>query len=131
VWWNHYQRVPFAEKGRDMNGADCWGLLTMIFLDQRKIELPGYEWCYEHTNDREALAAAMERERIGRWVQVENPQEFDVPLLRMRGVPMHVGVVTKPGYMIHCAKDINTVHERYDSMRWKNSVVGFFRYAAE
>ncbi len=121
--------VPFSEKGRDMKGADCWGLLRLIFLHQKKILLPSFDSVYTDTNDREGLEKAMNEQKQINWRQVEHPQEFDVPLLRMRGVPMHVGVVTKPGHMIHCAKDINTVHERFDSIRWKHSIVGFFRYA--
>ena len=127
-WWNKYIGLPFAEKGRDLSGLDCWGLVQLVYQAERDIILPGYEWCYQTTNDRERLGDAISLERQARWIQVDQPQPFDAVLLSMRGVPMHVGLVTRAGSMIHCAHGVGAVHERYDGMRWQSKVKGFFRY---
>jgi cell wall-associated NlpC family hydrolase len=52
----------------------------------------------------------------------------DVIVLRMRGEPMHVGMVLGDQQMLHIERGINSVIERYGSLRWKNRVVGFFRH---
>lgn len=128
MWWNKYIGMPFAEMGRGPDGFDCWGMLMHIYQSERRIILPSYIEYYDSTNDREKISETIFRERQERWKEVSPPLEFDAVLCTMRGVPMHVGIVTKPGYMIHCAHGIGTVHERYDSMRWANKVEGFFRY---
>ena len=130
MWWNKYIGRPFAEKGRGPDFFDCWGLLKYIYLADhpKQIVMPGYEQFYETTNDRDALRDVIFDETQKHWQEVTQTQEFDAIVLNMRGVPMHVGVVTKPGHMIHCARGIGTVHERFDSMRWEKKVLGFFRY---
>lgn len=128
MWWNKYLGNDFAERGRGPDTFDCWGKLMLIYEKERGILLPSYIEHYESTNDREKIGETIFRERQERWVQVEQPKEFDAILLKMRGVPMHVGIVTKPGYMIHCERGVGTVHEKYDAMRWANKITGFFRY---
>lgn len=130
MWWNKYANKKFEIKGRGPDTFDCWGLLQWIYAhdDPRGIILPGYEEFYEDTNDRDTLSQVIFEQRRERWREVTDPQQFDAILLRMRGVPMHVGVVTKPGHMIHCAYGVGTTHERFNSMRWRDKVLGFFRY---
>ena len=126
-WWSKYAGLPFGEKGRGPDLFDCWGLFAWIFQNEKGITLPDYLDLYNTTCDR-ALAGVIEQETAKRWRKVDDPQAFDGVLLMQRGVGMHVGVVTKPGYMIHCEKDVNTVHERYGVGRWANKVMGFYRY---
>lgn len=127
-WWNRYIGIPFAEKGRTLEGCDCWGLVRLVYQIELGIKLPSYDACYETTQDRDALAKVIAEERASRWLHPEKPQAMDVIILNMRGVPMHVGLVTKPGHMIHCAQGIDTVHEKFDTMRWHHNVKGFARY---
>lgn len=128
TWWNDYIGKPFAEKGRGPAEFDCWGLVCQVFKDVRGIALPSYLDKYETTNDRDALGVVIGKESKEKWHEVEKPQALDVIILRMRGVPMHVGVVTKPGFMIHCARGIGVVHEKYDSIKWRSNVMGFVRH---
>lgn len=130
MWWVQYVGKEFAEKGRGPDSFDCWGLGKWVYEHHHpnKIILPGYEEFYETTNDRETLGRVIDEQRQERWREVTDPKEFDFVLLRMRGVPMHVGIVTKENHMLHCAQGIGTVHERFDSIRWRSKVLGFFRY---
>ena len=130
MWWKKYERCKFEEKGRGPLAFDCWGLLKWVYENDHpdKIILPGYEWCYEKTTDRDRLAKAIFDERQERWKQVESPREFDAVLLRMRGVPMHVGIATKDCHMLHCSMGIGTTYEPFNGLRWKDKVMGFYRY---
>lgn len=128
MWWEKYTHIPFKDKGRDASGVDCWGLVGLIYQQELGIVLPDYLECYETSNDRDILSETIRNERCG-WQSPHFSQEFDVIILRMRGVPMHVGVVTVPGKkMIHCARGMNTCHEDYTGMRWRHSVEGFARW---
>ncbi len=128
MWWEQYEKIEFKEKGRDHAGCDCWGLVKLIYKEQLGIELPGYEEIYETTNDREILAATIRDESNNKWLNPDTPKEFDVIILKMGGMPMHVGIVTKKNKMIHCGKGFNTVHETFKNIRWKHKVIGFARY---
>lgn len=128
MWWNKYIDFKFEDKGREVDRGDCWGLLKQIYEKELGIFLPDYREFYENTMDRHALSELIKQEKKT-WVPVQQPDPFDVIILNMRGVPMHVGVVTKRGFMIHCARGVNTSHERYDSVKWRNKVVGFERYS--
>jgi len=130
MWWNKYIGKAFEIKGRGPDVFDCWGLLQCVYKQDhpQKIILPGYEEFYECTNDRDTISKVIFEQKEARWSEITEPQEFDAILLRMRGVPMHVGIVTQKGYMLHCAHGVGTSHEKYDQMRWRNKVLGFFRY---
>jgi len=131
MWWNDYFRVPFVEKGRSMEGADCWGLVYMVYRTHLGIMLPDYLDQYETTDDRDLLGEVISTESGQKWHEPASPKEFDVIILRLRGVPMHVGLVTKPGYMLHCARGVGVVHENYDSVKWRHNVMGFARHGTE
>lgn len=130
MWWNKYVGKPFQEKGRGPDEFDCWGLVRWVYKNDHpdNIIVPSYLECYDTTNDRDKLADVIFDETQAHWKEPDTPKEFDAIVLRMRGVPMHVGIVTKPGHMLHCAQGIGTVHERFDSIRWANKVLGFYRY---
>lgn len=113
-----------------MQGADCAGLMGLIYEQERGIVLPDYSELYENTTDHAVLSRVINAERESRWVDVEFPQEFDAIILRIRNVPMHVGVVTRKNHMIHCSRGTGTVHERFDHMRWKDKIIGFSRWVS-
>lgn len=127
MWFNKYMNVPFLEKGRTMEGADCWGLVCLVYKNELGIDLKSYDDSYKDTLDVMTVNQTINNEREN-WQDTDKPKEFDVIILNMRGLPMHVGIVTGKGKMIHCQRFLNTCHERYDTMRWSNRVVGFSRW---
>lgn len=129
MWWNKYIGTPFKEKGRDQNGVDCWGLLRIVYKNELGIDLPDYLECYESTNDKEVLSSLISREKDQKWEPIDKPTEFSALVLKMDGVPFHVGVYTHDGKFIHCARGSNTVHEKINSFRWRNNVAGVYTWA--
>lgn len=126
-WWNKYVGLPFIDKGRGEKGGDCWNLVMQVYKNELGIELPSYDEEYEDTHDKGNCARIVVEEK-SKWIDVDKPQEFDVIITRIRGVPMHVGIVTKVGSMLHCSQGIGTVHEKYTSTRWKTNIIGFARH---
>lgn len=136
AWYHKYERVPFLEKGRTMDGADCWGHARLIYKNERGIELPDYlevyepnfkEWSNEH---RALLQRLASDESQKHWQEVFEPQEFDIILMKQKGYNTHVGVAIDDRRMIHCQRNIGTSIERFNSIRWRNNVVGFYRWAS-
>lgn len=70
------------------------------------------------------------REERRRWIPIEHGEEKfgDVVVLRMRGQPIHVGLVIEKGRMLHAEVGIGSVLDSYASARWVLRVTGFYRY---
>jgi cell wall-associated NlpC family hydrolase len=119
--------VPFLDRGRDFNGWDCWGLVHQGYHKCYGIDLPGYEHI-----------SAMKLEEAGEiidkqkelWTEVTNKElPGDVIVLRFGSWPCQVGLVVKPGLMLHVESGIETCTERYTSAVWNKRVIGHYRHA--
>lgn len=128
-WAGHYIGAPFKERGRDIKGLDCWGLVRLILMEQFDIYPPSYTTSYASSVNEKQLGPLVRRETLN-WqhIRPNDEQCGDVVVLRMRGEPMHVGLVLGDKTMIHIERGINSVLENYNTLRWKKRVVGFFRY---
>lgn len=127
-WWNKYIHIPFKEKGRSIEGCDCYGLGKIIYEQELNLILPSFDNLYEHTCDKNTVSKTIENVHRKLFKNVNSPEPFDFIILNVFGLPMHIGIVTKSNYMIHCIKGIGVSHEKYTSLRWKNKILGFARY---
>jgi cell wall-associated NlpC family hydrolase len=64
------------------------------------------------------------------WSEVDPGQECpgDVLLLRLRGLPIHVGLLVAKGWMLHTREATGSVLERLDGLAWGRRVLGTYRY---
>lgn len=129
IWAGRYIGLPFAERGRDRAGLDCWGLVRLVMAEQFAMTLPCFAKEYQRPTDQAVIGGIVQRE-MPSWRAVPAGQEElgDVVVLRMRGAPMHVGMVIGDGQMLHIEQGINSAIERYSGLRWRERVEGFFRY---
>ena len=128
-WAGHYIGLPFQDHGRDSSGLDCWGLVRLVLAEQFDIALPSYIHEYQRTTQVEKISTLIERES-SKWKEVPAGSEVcgDTVTLRVRGRPMHVGLVLGDRQMLHIECGINSVIERYVGARWMERVSGFYRY---
>jgi hypothetical protein len=122
--YGDYLNLPYAANGRERAGLDCWGLVRLVLQEQHGIELPTY--LEIDANDHGAVRQAMLRAREG-WLPVTQPESGDVVHLRL-GDEMHVGVVTRQGWMLHVMRGERSSFARLDDTRWRNRILGFYRY---
>lgn len=129
IWVGHYIGLPFKDHGRDRKGMDCWGLVRLVMAEQFGISLPSYSTDYDNTTREDQLAPLIAEERR-HWIPVPHGEEKlgDVVVLRMRGQPIHVGLVIEKGRMLHAEVGIGVVLDSYISARWVLRVTGFYRY---
>ncbi len=121
--------VHFKPRGRDRAGIDCWGIVYLYYKEILNIDLPSYTDLYSASDIRnyEHLHSIFKTE-VPLWQLVDIAIPADVVLLRLRGRPIHVGLVIEPGRMLHIEEGIDICEERYDGIKWKNRVIGVHRY---
>ncbi len=129
IWAGRYIGLPFLDHGRDRAGLDCWGLVRLAVSEQFDISLPAFLGDYQTTADIAGIAALVEREAV-LWLPVRAGEERlgDVVVLRLKGRPVHVGLVLGDAQMLHVEQGVDSAIEKYSSPRWKDRIHGFYRY---
>lgn len=130
MWTNDYIRIPFKERGRARDGADCWGLARIIYQERLGIELPSLS-DYEHTKDKVRIPDIIKAESHSwEFIKPGDEKAYDLAVFRMVGLPMHVAVVVEQGLMIHCERGSGVyITEYYKEHQWDRRLEGFFRHA--
>ena len=104
TWASKYLHVPFVDGGRDWKGADCWGLLRLIYAAELGIELPSYGHISAEDTVKKEQAFLSGGDDFNVWRQVtSDPDPFDVVVMRVYGSRHvgHCGVVTNDGQILH------------------------------
>jgi cell wall-associated NlpC family hydrolase len=129
IWAGRYIGLPFKGHGRDRMGLDCWGLVRLVMAEQFGFALPSFVAEYRRTTEAESIGRLIARE-VPKWDAVVRGREKtgDVIVLRMRGAPMHVGLVLGDGQMLHIESGIDSAIEKYGGSRWSDRIYGFYRY---
>ena len=123
--------VPFTEKGRDLDGWDCWGVVRWGLLHGFGIEVPSYCDDYMSTEEGQEIAALIARESLG-WMEqpLHAAQPGDVLVLRIKGRPWHCGLVIESPWFLHAIEQLGTVRDRWDALRWEHRIIGLYRHPA-
>jgi cell wall-associated NlpC family hydrolase len=137
-WVEAYIDIPFHERGAVRAGCDCWGLVALIWREQRGVILPDYTGVPPGMSIAVARAFLAERARdVWREVEAGAEQPFDIVLMRgavehegsTHSRPVHCGLVVEPGRLIHieagCGVNVQD-YRRHHSLKCR--VSGFYRY---
>lgn len=128
--WGALVGIPFREKGRDRAGCDCWGCVRLAFLEGKGIELPSYEEGYASIADRAEIRRLFDGAKTA-WLRVPHGEErpFDVLLMTILRTD-HVGIVVRPGLMLHMPPRTASVIEPYTGSRYGAATArgAFYRY---
>lgn len=126
--------LPYADKGRGPDAYDCWGLVRVVFLEERRLALPDYRDAYEAAKDHDSVAAAVRGGLADGWRAVDRPRAFDLVILNIAARPWHCGVMVAADRFLHVmppapggAQAFSCI-ERIDSPRWQRRVEGFYRH---
>lgn len=128
-WSNAYVGTPYLEFGRSAEGCDCWGLVHLVYARELGISLPdylGYGSAEEHA-EINALISRAETEPV--WSNISaTPRAFDIAVFRRGRLASHVGIVVRPGLMLHMVGEDCAKHEAFETGRWGNRLKGVYRH---
>lgn len=123
--------TPFVEKGRTRAGYDCAGFLLAAYREVFGLELPTFTERYAGIQDRQGIARAIDEQRdLWRGVPAGHERPGDAILLRVYGLPIHVGLVLGRRRFAHVMEGLGVSVEEYGSIRWSKRVLGFYRPTA-
>jgi lipoprotein Spr len=130
AWCERYIGIPFLDRGRTREGADCWGLARLILDEVFHIALPSYEMRYTTSIDHVAIARLFFEETTSpRWhrVLLSGARCPDVLSLTVMGAS-HVGVVVAPERFLHTLPGRQSCIERLKPM-WTHRVDAVYRHS--
>ena len=133
AWAGAYIGLPYAEKGRTREGADCWGGVRMVLREVFGHELPDYSGAYTEAKNHASVAQAVENGLAEGWQKVDRPQAGDLLILKIAGRPWHCAVMVNASQFLHWpppdkrGRQLLSCIERLDSPQWSKRIEGIYR----
>ena len=130
-WSTGYVGLPWADRGRERTGLDCWGLARLVYAEQLGIDLPSYAGDYLGAAEmaeidgliRGALGA-------GPWIEVTDRAEYDLALFRIGRYDSHIGIIVDRSRMLHMMGRDAAKIERIDGAQWSRRMCGIWRHGS-
>lgn len=129
-WVAQYVGIPYAPGGRCRSGLDCWGLYALVMAEQFGLALPPYDGP-DLSSQASARAVARAAEAYASQfdrVEAADARLGDAILMRVYGLPIHLGMVVADGLMLHAEEHHSSVIARYNSFQWASRIVSFYRW---
>jgi murein DD-endopeptidase / murein LD-carboxypeptidase len=131
--YNDYVGIPWVCGKADLDGADCWGIVCIVYLDLFGIRLSHFNPNDINSTEKTADKIKSIKRKSDDWVKVARPVDGDVVVMTSRKTlrPEHVGVFIKGGFVLHSlvresgASEIHSV--KHLSKLFKR--LDFYRYA--
>ena len=127
MWHNKYIGIPFLDKGRDINGIDCWGLVRLVYKQEYSIDLPNFSTNYE-AEDAERMSDLLAQYKEG-WEKIDAPTEGCIVLFNILGVESHMGIAVSSTHFLHARDRRDSAIESFESVAWRNRITGFYKYS--
>jgi cell wall-associated NlpC family hydrolase len=133
-WAEKYSGLRFVDGGRDRAGVDCWGLVKMIYENEKSISLPAYGDVPASELMKVARQIVKDRD-ASPWKIVIDPEPFDVVLMRggintSRQTPVHVGVMIDGERVMHVEQGISVMVVPLSHQTISRRVIGLRRHEA-
>jgi len=121
--------VPFRDRGRTLEGADCWGLFRLAIWKVAGLELPMYDEHYASSIERR-VNAEMIRGGMGDWQEVPagTEQRCDGILMKDGRWDSHIALVVQRGRMLHTYQGGASCVDRYLDSPFRERLIAFYRH---
>ena len=119
--------IPFLNRGRNIDGSDCWGVVMLIFA-RYGIQLPDIRVsCFDSLKINQKID-----DQRTYWKRLDEPEEPCLVVLRTDpNNPRwccHNGVYVGDGYFLHTFLKRNSCKEPINHIFWNKKIEGFYRY---
>jgi cell wall-associated NlpC family hydrolase len=134
--FSKYINIKYKHKGRDFTGCDCFGLIYIIYKQERNIELPNYldinYGCYLNEKEEDHIEKLYDYNTKNKWIIATLPYRLWDCLIfyasQKKVVADHIGMYIGDGKFIHTSAGLNiSLVSRLDKF-WSTRVYGGARY---
>lgn len=126
TWASRYVGIPYVWRGRSFDGADCWGLVRLIYEREFGVILPMYSDA-GGTQEHPPSEAFEDGLASDGWVEVDDPDVGTGVLLRVRSAEIHCGICVGDDMFLHTMPQIKcSALERLQSWLWRPKIAGYF-----
>lgn len=125
-----YVGIPFEDGGRDFSGVDCWGLVRLVWHEERGVLMPDMGDEYSSAFERGDVCGLFGKYTAQDWNEdvTDRPRrELDVLVFTIGGLEIHAGLWVADGEMLHVMDGMETCVERYDTFKWKRRLSRILR----
>lgn len=129
--FDKYINIPYLDKGRSLNGVDCWGIIWLIYKEEKNIILPDnmlYDRYWYKKEDKNYLIDGIKKYK--NKIQVNYPfNKFDILFFynRKRSFVDHAGIYIDENKFIHTYENKSSEVSRFsgywESRLWKGFAV--------
>lgn len=127
-WAGTYVGIPFVSGGRSRDGADCYGLIRLILLEQFNKTLPLLSADYSDADNLEETEKVMKARRpVLAGQQVENPETGDICVIKFFGLPVHLGMYAGGGFILHTLRFSGSALQRISDPLLSGRIEGWYR----
>lgn len=103
-WVERYLGIPYLERGRTLDGCDCWGLVRLVLKERFGIELPSLDGSYDHVDPELSARLINQTAPAVDARLVDTPCAGDVAVMRVRAATAHVGVFVSETHVLHTVR---------------------------
>lgn len=111
---------------------DCWGLVRKIYADEFGINLPRFP--VDVDNLRQLIKTVKEKSNSNLWLELKQPEEGSIVLLRQSRHPIHVGLWLNVdgGGVLHNERTMGTIFQDIHSLHLSGwQIAGYYKYIGE
>ncbi|WP_372836965.1 NlpC/P60 family protein [Puniceibacterium confluentis] len=101
-WASAYVGLPYAGRGSEAEGHDCWGLVRLVYRSELGIELPSYQGRAADGVELAEIDRLIARASDSDWWERRaSVSPFNVLTFRRGRLSSHVGVAVTARQMLH------------------------------
>lgn len=120
---NDFVGIPFVDGGRNMSGADCWGICSLFYKHYLNRELPSYK---VGALDFDAVSKTMTTEiKTPKWIILSEPEPYCIALMKLGNTKVevnHAGVILPHSKMLQAYMGTGSIIVDYTSQLWKRII---------
>lgn len=102
---------------------DCFQLYRLFQQKLNGIEIPKH--FYGDPLDVDHISQVVKDNKIS-YKRIQKPALGDIILLRVFGVPSHIGIYLDQDRFLHTQKQTGSIVEKLN--KWEKRIIGFYRY---